>query len=140
MPASSHSEKKARRIDSVYTIVLVPHNGKVTDYKVIGTVQKSAGGPKFAFGEAAELAAFNLDHKRLEQSFAAADLSSPSLFGDAGEAADPIPALAPEARAETLLHDVCEAMTQLAAAQKDFRAELLAAYEEGEELYKLAAG
>ena len=140
MPASSESKSKKRRLSVAYDVVLVPRNGKAANGEVIGTLENGAAGPKFVFRQDHETSMVVLDTPVLIESFGS--------FKRVLEAAtewdqQPVKAattLSGEEKAKALLSEVSKALTELAASQENFRAELVAAYEEGEELFKLAAG
>jgi hypothetical protein len=107
---------------------------------VIGTVQKGKTGSRAVFHETGGIGVLVRDPELRAKSIAAVTLAL-GADGDAGQRlAEPLAGRSEDAKAKTLLSDVSKALTELAAAQDDFRAELIAAYEEGEELFKLATG
>jgi hypothetical protein len=146
MSLTARTSNKAKRRNALYNIVLVPRWSSGDKGEVIGTVEGSLLEPKVLWVDA-EAFGLKLDSdkiSRLAKALGAARRHAPptkvrrkarELFESEVQADT-----TSEDEAVSLLGDVAETMAKLAKAQSEFRAELAAAHDEGEKLFKRAAG
>lgn len=140
MPAPSGSKGQRRQLGVAYDIVLVPRGGKISEGAVIGTFERGATGPKFVLHDNRKIIEELDDDTIMIESFGTFKRVLAAANALDRRPAKSATALSEDEKAKALLSEVSKALSDLATSQEDFRAELIAAYEEGEDLFKLAAG